>query len=75
MTGQFWPDAVAAEKGGAEPVWKGPQERCKDKWPDWGVRLYKLTWTNPRPEVEIKSLDLESTMTQSAPFVVAITVE
>jgi hypothetical protein len=61
--------------GGAEPAWKGPQERWKQSWPDWGVRLYKLTWKNPRPEVEIKSIDLVSTMTKSAPFVIAITEE
>jgi hypothetical protein len=71
----FGPEIVAAEQGGAEPAWKGPQERWKDHWPDWGVRLYQLTWTNPRPEVAIQSFDFISTMTKSAPFLIAVTVE
>jgi eukaryotic-like serine/threonine-protein kinase len=72
---QFWPEAEAREKGGPDPVWKGPQERWKSFWPKWGVRLHKLSWNNPRPEVQIKSLDFVSAMTKSAPFVIAITGE
>ena len=72
---QFWPERVAQEDGGAVPAWKGRQERWKTAWPNCGVRLYKLNWTNPRPDVEIKSVDLVSTMTESSPFVIAITAE
>jgi hypothetical protein len=39
------------------------------------VRLFMTTWENPWPETEIISLDYVSTMTEAAPFVVAITVE
>jgi hypothetical protein len=39
------------------------------------VRLYVASWDNPRPESEVASLDLVSAMTQSGPFVLAITVE
>lgn len=72
---QYEPEGVTREQGGASPVWKGPQARWKEHWPKWGVRLYLTTWTNPRPEVTIQSLDLISTMTGSAPFVLAITVD
>ena len=71
----FWPEGVAAEEGGAEPVWKGPQARWERHWPEWGVRLYQLTWTNPRPQVPIQSLDFISTTPKSAPFLIAVTVE
>jgi hypothetical protein len=39
------------------------------------VRLFMSTWENPWPETEIVSLDYVSTMTEAAPFLVAITVE
>ena len=39
------------------------------------VRLFKSTWVNPLPEVEITSIDYLSTMTESAPFLIAITAE
>lgn len=71
----FGPDLVAQEKDGAEAVWKGPKEKWESEYPAWGVRFYMQTWTNPRPEVAIKSIDLISTMTQAAPFVIAITVD
>jgi len=72
---QFWPEGVAGERGGAEPVWRGPQERWRTLWPNAGVRLYRTTWVNPRPDVAIRSLDFISTMTTSAPFLIAVTVE
>jgi WD40 repeat protein/serine/threonine protein kinase len=39
------------------------------------VRLWKRTYENPRPDVEITHLDLVSAMAYPTPFVVAITVE
>jgi outer membrane lipoprotein-sorting protein len=38
-------------------------------------RLYLTSWTNPRPEVPIRSLDYVSGMAGPAPFLVALTVE
>jgi hypothetical protein len=70
---QFWP-RMSAENGGAEPVWKGRQERWK-KMTGIGVRLYKSTWENPRPDADIASIDLISAQAASAPFLLAITVE
>jgi WD40 repeat protein len=39
------------------------------------IRLFKTTWENPYPEVEVKSIDFVSTHDIAAPFLVAITVE
>ena len=39
------------------------------------VRLYKTTWVNPLPEMEIASLDYVSAMAPSAPFLLAVTAE
>jgi WD40 repeat protein/serine/threonine protein kinase len=39
------------------------------------IRLWKRTYENPRPDVEITHLDFVSAMAFPAPFVVAITVE
>ena len=39
------------------------------------VRLFKTTWTNVAPDVEIESVDFVSAMGTAAPFLVAITTE
>jgi hypothetical protein len=39
------------------------------------VRLFKHTWMNPLPDTEIVSIDYESTMADSAPFLIAVTAE
>lgn len=39
------------------------------------IRLFKTTWKNPLPEVEMKTIDYRTTMSASAPFLIAITVE
>lgn len=39
------------------------------------IHLFKTSWDNPRPEAEILTLDFVSTMTDAAPFLVAVTVE
>jgi Flp pilus assembly protein TadD len=70
---QFWP-TMPAEFGGPEPVWKGTQARWT-KMRGYGVRLYKCTWDNPRSGVLVTSIDFVSAMAESAPFVLAITVE
>jgi hypothetical protein len=41
--------------------------------PELGV--FKTMWHNPRPEQEIESIDYRSAMTDSAPFLLAITVK
>ena len=39
------------------------------------VRLWRATWTNPRPEIEVSHLDFVIGKTKVCPFVVAITTE
>ena len=53
----------------ATQVWSGVNsERVR-------IRLFKNTWVNPLPENEISSIDYVSTMSDSAPFLIAITAE
>lgn len=39
------------------------------------VRLFETTWLNPNPETEITAIDYLSTLSESAPFLIAITAE
>ncbi len=39
------------------------------------IRIFEQTWTNPRPEVEIATLDFVSKMTKCAPFLIAVTAQ
>jgi len=39
------------------------------------LRLFKRTYDNPKPELKIETLDFISTQAESAPFLVALTVE
>jgi WD40 repeat protein len=62
-------DSGATNAPRPTPVW---QVR---KPPGITVRLFKSTWTNPRPEVAISTLDFISTMTRAGPLLVAVTAE
>ncbi|MCP4261165.1 MAG: hypothetical protein GY774_27210 [Planctomycetes bacterium] len=53
-------------------VWTGKNHSAPDG-PSIGV--CKTTWANPLPDIEIDHIDYESAMTNSAPFLIAITVE
>ena len=39
------------------------------------LRLFKMTWENPEPDVEIRALDFRSEGQESAAFLIAITAE
>ena len=41
----------------------------------WTLSLYLQTWKNPKPDIQVRSIDLESAMLNSSPFVAGITVE
>jgi len=66
------------EVPGSVVAWTG-QNAVTDGWNGDGkrteLRLFKTTFENPLPDVEITTLDYVSTMSKSAPFVIAITVE
>jgi hypothetical protein len=57
----------------ADVAWTGENEAshklgCR-------VQLYRYTANNPLPDQEIETVDFVSTMTESAPFLVALTIE
>ena len=56
------------EASNAQLAWTG-----KNQLSD--LRLFHFTWPNPRPDVEVASIDFVSAMAQSAPFLIALTVE
>jgi len=58
---------------GVEVAWKGDNERTRNQ--GYSIQFYKYTWVNPFPEIEIKALDFISDGMESAPFLIAITVE
>jgi hypothetical protein len=58
---------------GAAVAWQGSNPASRQLGMD--VRVYKFTWNNLLPDVEIKSIDFESTMEKPAPFLLAITLE
>jgi len=53
--------------------WRG--QNPWNKREGYDTVLYKFRWSNPRPEVEIQSLDFKSAMNLAAPFLIAITAE
>jgi len=54
-------------------AWSGTNESSRQQGRT--IRLFKSTWENPLPSVEVKSIDFVSTHEQAAPFLVAITAE
>jgi len=54
-------------------VWVGSNPACRGLG-GW-LKLYKTSWENPRPGVEIASIDYVSSLTSAAPFLVAVTAE
>ena len=53
-------------------VWTGKNHAAPNDPP---IAVCKTSWRNPLPEVEIDRIDYQSTMKNSAPFLIAITVE
>jgi hypothetical protein len=63
----------AAEVTQAKVGWTGSNP-VADRYKA-SVRLFVRTYDNPRPEVEVVSIDFVSKLTAAAPFLVAMTVE
>ena len=59
---------------GSKPnvVWTGKNHSAPDGPP---IGVCKKTWVNPLPSTEIDHIDYQSAMMNSAPFLIAITVE
>jgi hypothetical protein len=54
-------------------VWIGSNPACRSLGAC--LKLYKSTWENPKPSVEIERVDYGSQVTAAAPFLIAITAE
>jgi len=54
-------------------VWEGSNPKVRSS--NVTLRLYLTKWTNPRPEMEVTSIDYVSANTVAAPFCVAMTAE
>lgn len=63
----------AQEASKAKVAWKGSSSVARNY--ESYLRLYKRTWENPMPEIEIKSIDFLSVPALAQPFLVAITSE
>jgi hypothetical protein len=57
----------------ADIAWIGENEASRKSGYD--VQLYKYSANNPLPDIELKTIDFVSELTDSAPFLIAVTVE
>ena len=64
-----WLTAKDDAIGSPEPAWIGttPNESK--------LRIYRVTWENPRPRMPVSTVAIASTMTPTTPIILAITVE
>lgn len=60
---------------GSELAWAGGNPCLKEQQSEFSLRLYKSTFDNPRPGIQITSIDYVSTVTAAAPFLVGLTLE
>ncbi|MCL4181375.1 MAG: hypothetical protein KJ072_27010 [Verrucomicrobia bacterium] len=68
----WWMNEPVAADSGLHVVWQG-QNHASPSGPPVG--LYRSTWDNPLPDQEIASIDYRSAMANSAPFLIAITLD
>ena len=68
-----YPDRKAPTKG--KVVWEGENEASKGF--DAKIKLYLMTWENPKPDKKVETIDFVATNPDqpAAPFCVAITAE
>jgi hypothetical protein len=71
----FLPPFLADLARGSALAWVGSNPYLRENRPDWGLHLFRTTLVNPRPNVEVTSVDYVSTMTPAAPFLAGLTVE
>jgi hypothetical protein len=68
-----YPDRIGPTKGKA--VWEGENEASKGF--DAKIKLYLMTWENPKPDKKVETIDFVATNPdqEAAPFCVAISAE
>jgi len=69
----WWVQESDAIPTDADIAWTGENEVAHKL--GYKIRLYRYTINNPFPDEEIATIDFVSTMTESAPFLIALTVE
>jgi hypothetical protein len=62
-----------AELTDAKVAWTGENEAAKSHGK--AIRLYQSNWENPLRDVEVATISFLSSLTQAAPFLIAITLE
>jgi WD40 repeat protein/predicted Ser/Thr protein kinase len=70
---RFVPGQDEEASGDGTVVWTGLSPAAKKAGKS--LRLYKSTWANPKPTVQVKTIDFISMVSNSAPFILALTVE
>ncbi len=60
---------------GTELAWTGSNPWIRKTQPEDSLRIYKSTFANPQPDLEISTIDYVSTLTQAAPFLLGLTLE
>ena len=58
-----------------ELAWAGSNPGIKKEAPEFSLRLYRSTFANPHPELEVSSIDYVSALSGAAPFLVGLTIE
>jgi hypothetical protein len=74
----WWGQADQAITGtNSTLAWTGSNPALKKYSRDklGALRIYKTTFKNPQPGIAVKSIDYQSTMQNSSPFLIALTVE
>jgi hypothetical protein len=69
----WWRGEGAKDPTRGKVAWKGTNESAKANGSS--IWLFSYTWKNPKPEKKIASIDYVSTLTNAAPFVIAMTLE
>jgi hypothetical protein len=69
----WWRNDDSKEPTRGKVAWKGANESAKSNGSS--IWLFSLTWKNPKPDQKVVSIDFISTLTEAAPFVVAMTME
>jgi hypothetical protein len=68
-----WPNREDQSVKRAKVAWIGTN--AAQEGSDRHIRLFAVVWTNPHPEKQVTTIDVESKETMSDPFVLALTLE
>lgn len=69
----WWTALDAPSLGGSQTAWEGENEATKES--AMQLRIFKKVWNNPHPQKVIKAIAYASSMTDSSPFMLAITAD